>query len=810
MPAVRMTFLAGVVLVLAGGSPALAADEQPFAIDEATLRAAQAGTDGAGLLEFFRQRTLTDSERRHLQRLVRQLDDDDFDVRERATVALSDFGPPALPALRQAAKSPSLEVVRRAERCLKASEPEPGDVVAAAARLLADRRPAGAAEVLLGYLPDADDEQAAAEAQVALESLAFRDGRADPAVLKALDDPLPARRAAAAEVLCHRGKGRMTPRLRRLLKDPDAGVRLRTALLLADLREGDAIPVLLDSVAGPADLAAQADDYLRRLAGPQAPQATLGPSDASRRACRDAWAVWWRTADGQALLALIRKGTPNEHDREKTQALIDLLGDDDFAIREQATDDLIKLGTVAVPLLQKAVKDTDVEVARRAERCLAQIDQGPNPGVSATAIRVVSMRKPAGATAALLAYLPFAEEGPGIEEVEEALAALALPDGKPDRALVEALHDKLALRRGTAAVALCRASAGQSVPGLMTLLKDPDTGVRLRVAVAMAEQRQKEAVPALIGLLGELPPDRLWQAEDLLRRLAGEKAPGVALGTTESARRRCRDAWAAWWQKNADRVDMARLDAVQGDLGLTLVVCYDGYQGSGCVREFGPDRKTRWEITANLRGPIDAVMLPGNHVLIAEYNGFITERDTHGKVLWEHQVNGNNPISCQRLPNGNTFVATLTNLMEITPQGRQVYNRTGSQGQITCAQKLRNGHIVYIAMNGMLVELDVTGREIRSFNAANGPGGEWFSFTALPGGHYLVPRQSTGKVTEFDAAGKVVREVAAPQPYSAVRMPNGHVMAVSMNNSQITEVDRTGKAVWQEQLQGRPFKIRRR
>src|SRR5205807_4869546 len=120
-----------------------------------------------------------------------------------------------------------------------------------------------------------------------------------------------------------------------------------------------------------------------------------------------------------------------------------------------------------------------------------------------------------------------------------------------------------------------------------------------------------------IDLLGVLPPDRLWEAEDLLRRLAGDKAPTVALGTTETTRRRCRDAWAAWWQQNAARVDLARLDLGEGELGLTLVVCYDGYQGAGRVWEFGPDRKTRWEITANLRGAIGAVMLRGNHVLIA-------------------------------------------------------------------------------------------------------------------------------------------------------------------------------------------------
>jgi len=803
----RWTFVGSVFLVIFLPAPGWSAtsESDPFAADEEMLRAAQVGTDGAGLLDFFRERTLTDSERRHLQELVRRLDDDDFAVRERATAALSDFGPPALPALRQAAKSPSLEVARRAERCLKTSEPEPPEVVSAAAHLLAHLKPAGAAQVLLGYLPDADDDQAVAEAQAALEAVAFHDGKADAAVLRALDDPLPARRSAAAEALCHRGKARAAPRLRRLLKDPDAGVRLRTALLVADLREGDAIPVLVASVAGPADLAAQADDYLRRLAGPQAPQATLGSSDASRRACRDAWAGWWRAADGQALLALIRKGTPNEHDRQKTQALIDLLGDDDFAVREQATDDLVVLGTVAVPLLQKAMKDIDVEVARRAERCLAQIDQGPNPGVSATAIRLVSLRKPAGATAALLAYLPFAEEGPGIDEVEEALAALALPDDKPDRVLVQALRDKLALRRQAAAAALCRAAGDRPVPEVGVLLKDPDPGVRLRVAVALTEHKDRAAVPALIGLLGDLPADRLWQAEELLRRLAGEKAPTVALGTTADSRRSCRDAWAAWWQKNAARVDLAVLDGAPRLLGYTMVVQFSNWgNNTGSVYEIGPDKKRRWQIEG-LNLPIDAQVLPGNRVLIAEYYGQqVTERNFQGKILWQKAVNF--PINVERLRNGNTFISGQNQVLEVDHTGKELYSINPPQG-VMAARKLRDGTIAVISQGGMFMRLDTKGAELKSFPVGQTSLG---GFAVLRNGHVLVPQYGQGKVVEFDPNGKAVWEAQTPMPSSASRLPNGNTLVACQNNQCIIEVNRAGKEVWRYNVNGRPWQVRRR
>jgi hypothetical protein len=60
-------------------------------------------------------------------------------------------------------------------------------------------------------------------------------------------------------------------------------------------------------------------------------------------------------------------------DEQKSASLIRLLGDKNFAVREKASQDLIGLGNAAVPSLEKAQKSSDLEVARRAERCLSII-----------------------------------------------------------------------------------------------------------------------------------------------------------------------------------------------------------------------------------------------------------------------------------------------------------------------------------------------------------------------------------------------------------------------------------------------------
>src|SRR5581483_5467189 len=63
------------------------------------------------------------------------------------------------------------------------------------------RKPAGAAEVLLSYLPTAPDETVAREVRAALAAVAFRDGKPDQALLQAMKDKDSQRRTVAAALV---------------------------------------------------------------------------------------------------------------------------------------------------------------------------------------------------------------------------------------------------------------------------------------------------------------------------------------------------------------------------------------------------------------------------------------------------------------------------------------------------------------------------------------------------------------------------------------------------------------------------------
>src|SRR3954447_6187513 len=100
-------------LVGAGGLSwvGFAQEPEPGA-DEKLLQAAGVGTDDKSLLEFFRNRSLTEVEQEKLEATVRLLDDGKFQVRDQAAKRLVQYGKLAIPFLKKATLDGSLEMQR--------------------------------------------------------------------------------------------------------------------------------------------------------------------------------------------------------------------------------------------------------------------------------------------------------------------------------------------------------------------------------------------------------------------------------------------------------------------------------------------------------------------------------------------------------------------------------------------------------------------------------------------------------------------------------------------------------------------------
>src|SRR5262249_61486054 len=103
------------------------------------------------------------------------------------------------------------------------------------------------------------------------------------------------------------------------------------------------------------------------------------------------------------------------------RALVRQLGADLYAQREEASQALSRRGRPALPLLREALKDSDAEIVRRAERCIEEIEQGPGPGPPGGGVRLRLKRAaPGGRDAvlgALVGFVPLADDEGGEQEV---------------------------------------------------------------------------------------------------------------------------------------------------------------------------------------------------------------------------------------------------------------------------------------------------------------------------------------------------------------------------------------------------------
>ncbi|MBY0527949.1 MAG: PQQ-binding-like beta-propeller repeat protein [Gemmataceae bacterium] len=501
-----------------------------------------------------------------------------------------------------------------------------------------------------------------------------------------------------------------------------------------------------------------------------------------------------------------RARTLTDDKRKQILGLIEQLRDNAFPVREKAQSDLEAVGDLAIPQLRQAMVGAELELVRRAEKIIASVELTP-PDVAAAAARQFARQNPGETAAVLLAYLPTAPDDAG-EDIRAVLASVAVRDGKQDKALLQALETPDPLSRAAAAEAFVRAGSDELRRDLHRFLKDKDAGVQLRVALALVQKKEKAALPVLIALLTDLPLEQAYAAEEVLYRLADDRAPMISLGKEAAARKKCQDAWQAWFAKHGDGVDLAKVADAPRLEGFTLVVQHGSEDGDR-VMELGPDNKVRWQV-GNLQYAVDGQFLPGKRFLVAEHSAQrVTERNFKGEILWEKKLPAG-PITCQRLTNGNTLIATHIQVLEFDPTGKEVFTyNSGGNTRLCGVYKPRNGPLALLTSEGTCIRIDANGKETMSFKTAHDP--TWVSgFEVLPSGRLLIPSRTTNKVIEYDADGKVVWQADAQQPKAATRLANGHTLVSSFDTNMVIELDRAGKVVWEYKDSYSQYRARRR
>jgi hypothetical protein len=521
--------------------------------------------------------------------------------------------------------------------------------------------------------------------------------------------------------------------------------------------------------------------------------------------------------DGPSLLKYLQDRTPTGIDPQRVLVLVRQLGDDKFAVRENAYRELLLLGQGALKEIREAERNGSEEVRQRAAELRVQIEESTTPLLQAAVARLIALRKPDGAVPILLGFLPFAASDIVVDDVCEALCCICRTEKTIDPAIVAALSDRLALRRGAAGEALVSSGVKEHQAAARKLLQDPDATVRLRVSRALVEKvRAVEAVPVLIACLKDLPAEKTWPAEDLLVRMAGTTAPQVSLGTDGPSQAKCHEEWERWWTAHRETIDLAKADFSHKVLGMTLVVVQNqprpgqAFRGGSTISEVDVAKNTRWklELPGNFT---DAQVLGPDRVLLVERNSNrVAERDFQGEIKWEKALNGTLILSAQRLANGNTFLVTQTGLVECDAKGQEVYTLQRKAPDIARGRKMRNGDVVLVTTPGQVVRIDSkTNKQLKSFDIGI-LGSVYGTLEEMPSGNVLLPLYRSGRVVEYNWEGKEVWSVGARFPTSAMRLPNGNTVVGSLGEQRVFEFDRNQREVWSYQADGNVVSARKR
>ena len=178
-----------------------------------------------------------------------------------------------------------------------------------------------------------------------------------------------------------------------------------------------------------------------------------------------------------------------------------------------------------------------------------------------------------------------------------------------------------------------------------------------------------------------------------------------------------------------------------------------------------------------------------------------------GKTIWSYPRGTRDGWV---LANGNLLLAVSKDkdypggaVVEVTREGKTVFEFRGTQAEVNTAQALPNGNILLTeaGANPRLLEVNRQGKivvEVPLSCQTTNYHMESRMARKLANGNYLVPQLLDKVVREYTPAGDIAWEVRTPNwPFTAIRLPNGHTLINCTYGNMSIEVDRAGKTVWQ-------------
>lgn len=192
--------------------------------------------------------------------------------------------------------------------------------------------------------------------------------------------------------------------------------------------------------------------------------------------------------------------------------------------------------------------------------------------------------------------------------------------------------------------------------------------------------------------------------------------------------------------------------------------------------------------------------------------------DGEGKISWQIPRSSRDGWL---LPNGNALLAVSKGkeypggaVIEITKDGKIVFEFKGTQSEVNTAMPLDNGNIMFTEAGPKprLIEVSREGKIMVDMPIQAQTKDHHLQTRMarkLSNGNYLIPQLLDKVVREYSPDGKIVWEVKTPNwPFTAIRLPDGNTLINCTLGNLVIEVDPKGQTVWSlsnDDLPGKPI-----
>lgn len=180
--------------------------------------------------------------------------------------------------------------------------------------------------------------------------------------------------------------------------------------------------------------------------------------------------------------------------------------------------------------------------------------------------------------------------------------------------------------------------------------------------------------------------------------------------------------------------------------------------------------------------------------------------DESGKVVWQYP-------SASRdgwvLDSGNLLLALSKSkaypggaVVEVTRDGKVVFEFKGSQSEVNTVQALADGRVLLTEAGSQprILEVDRAGKVVAEVAIQAQTSNHHLQTRMtrkLANGNYLVPQLLDRVVREYDPQGKIVAEFKTPDmPFTAIRLDDGKTLVGCTLGNLVVEFDAAGKEIW--------------